>query len=588
MQPDTGLTSSQKAAMWMIFAVAAFSAMPLIIKESEASTAPFFFNGILGLGASVSCFAVALILCPGLMKKENRAVILRRCLTGAMLLASLSICLDFALFAWSAQYIDIAVVTIVFETWPFFMVFLARYLLKKRYDKITVQTIFLLFVGFIGFAFLTGGQIGFGRGVNASLDNATLFGFALAIIGTIAVSLHTPSTLKWGIDVCAELNKKSAPTDRMLEFSCVVVALALSHAFGGAASLLFAVATAEVPTKELTAWALFSGVLIASAGTIALRRANFLTRNLGINAIWYSMPILALIWLWLFSSIEIARADLFIIGSAAIITANLLLNFKADIRLGYKSLVLALWGCGAIVYLRGSEWQWSGKEYFDLLMVSATVFAIILSFRVTRFVNRTSDEENRMMHIFRRLNLLAMRSKIDPLAVRAMLRVDAPKNSADLKSSYAEVKKHIAAALANAKDTDEERLIADAEADLDALAHSKQQGSNFGELVALFVFAALTVFLALFLRPTAIGYGGFVVESFSALLAAVVIFLFFNILDLHRDRGEAILEKMPDSDGYGVAFRDAHSRRFEQWVSVILCIAIAAAYGFLLWDKWLG
>ena len=39
-------------------------------------------------------------------------------------------------------------------------------------------------------------------------------------------------------------------------------------------------------------------------------------------------------------------------GTAAIITANLTMNFEAEIRWGFRGLVLALIACGALVYLR--------------------------------------------------------------------------------------------------------------------------------------------------------------------------------------------------------------------------------------------
>ena len=39
-------------------------------------------------------------------------------------------------------------------------------------------------------------------------------------------------------------------------------------------------------------------------------------------------------------------------GTAAIITANLTMNFEAEIRWGFRGLVPALIACGVIVYLR--------------------------------------------------------------------------------------------------------------------------------------------------------------------------------------------------------------------------------------------
>ena len=77
-------------------------------------------------------------------------------------------------------------------------------------------------------------------------------------------------------------------------------------------------------------------------------------------------------------------------GTAAIITANLAMNFEAEIRWGFRALVLALIACGAIVYLRddvftplGIEpWSWTAGGCFESITLSATVFTLILAFRV--------------------------------------------------------------------------------------------------------------------------------------------------------------------------------------------------------------
>ena len=98
------------------------------------------------------------------------------------------------------------------------------------------------------------------------------------------------------------------------------------------------------------------------------RLGNLINRGLGINAITYLSPLLALVWLFAFSQVEVSRVDYLIIGAAAIITANLLINFEAEIRWGFKALLLGFGTCGAIVYLREEifellgveQWLWTG------------------------------------------------------------------------------------------------------------------------------------------------------------------------------------------------------------------------------------
>ena len=114
-------------------------------------------------------------------------------------------------------------------------------------------------------------------------------------------------------------------------------------------------------------------------------------------------------WLGLFSHIGVARVDYLVIGAAAIIVSNLLINFEAEIRWGFKALILALLISGTVVYLRegvfvhfGVEsWWWKGGGYFESITLSATVFTLLLAFRVTRLVSRTSEEDNRTFIVYR-------------------------------------------------------------------------------------------------------------------------------------------------------------------------------------------
>ena len=87
----------------------------------------------------------------------------------------------------------------------------------------------------------------------------------------------------------------------------------------------------------------------------------------------YAMPVLSLLWLFFFADAEVARFDYLVIGAAAIITANLLINFEAEIRWGFRALLLALGTFGAVVYLRDGvfkflgvdPWRWTGGGYFE-------------------------------------------------------------------------------------------------------------------------------------------------------------------------------------------------------------------------------
>ena len=100
---------------------------------------------------------------------------------------------------------------------------------------------------------------------------------------------------------------------------------------------------------------IIGGGFVQAFSSIFYRKAALSTDNLGINALGYAIPILSLMWLGLFSHIGVARVDYLVIGAAAIIVSNLLINFEAEIRWGFKALILALLVSGTVVYLNQSQ-----------------------------------------------------------------------------------------------------------------------------------------------------------------------------------------------------------------------------------------
>ena len=114
-------------------------------------------------------------------------------------------------------------------------------------------------------------------------------------------------------------------------------------------------------------------------------------------------PVLALaVLVWL--GVTLPRFDLFVIGAALIIAVNILLQLKPDkerdlskfgkealpgTRLGFVAFILSIWMFGTAVYLRDEiipdGWlSWGANDYWGLIALSATVFALILGFRVAR------------------------------------------------------------------------------------------------------------------------------------------------------------------------------------------------------------
>jgi hypothetical protein len=115
----------------------------------------------------------------------------------------------------------------------------------------------------------------------------------------------------------------------------------------------------------------------------------------------YAIPILALVALFIFNQADITRVDYLILGATAVVVANMLINFEAEARRSFEALILALGVCGTLAYSRVDifewlgvpGWTWSGDGYFGSVALGATVFTLLLAFRVARLVTVPSTRK---------------------------------------------------------------------------------------------------------------------------------------------------------------------------------------------------
>ena len=588
-----------KNALWIFGVAVLFSFLPLALATSALEN-PFWFNAGLNLSCAVGFF---LLTRRDTAKwRAARGRFFARLKEGKVLFwGSIGYFSD-ALLAWSFLYLDISVAVMLFYVFPIFWILRARIL--KHTDgtdrrSIWSGSITMLFI-LLGIGLATWAQIG--DKIYAFLDwpekstflNA-LFGFFL-LATAIRVIFWLDKPTQWGKFFRDDHSAQQIAKEKDVFYIYVGVFAGRGIAFllNFFAGFVFGFVFETLELKIL-AWGLLCGFFLNFPGELLWRKADAAKADANLYAISCLTPIVALVLVYFFQHyffqqdaplINFPHQDWLIIGVLAIIIAVFLLSFAAEVRFGYKALFFALWICGAWIYWRGDNFTWHGGEYFNLLALSATLFTFILSFRMVRFVRRTTDEENLAMSIFRRLEFSQTCGEIDQQAHFCFLQMCAPKNPEEQEKSYNALKKCVVNAKKRAHEVGGGEKMAEIEADIDAFAHSRQQGFNFGELIALFIFAAITVSIVLFARPDAAGWNGFLADMFAMLFAAVIVFLLVNVWDLNDDRNRGILRQ---TDGvFGVDFRDTRSRRVERWLSVGVCTGIAAAYGYLLWGKWLG
>ncbi len=587
------------ASLYMLSAVFCYSWIPLVIALTGGADNPFLFSGAWRLGALLTYVAFLKVMYGPLLNRDTFALIARRFLSAKyrwLVLLTFASTADYALFALSVRFIDVPVTAVLFELWPIVaMLVLARLYGRSLHPMVLWLAIFC----FLGFVFIASSQAG---GFTKLLDSLltsptnTVAGFvpvitAVALTGLSACALKSGSLLADDSELTQKARDKnvSGPIALFGTVITFVVSNTLtippSIGFG-----LFFGATTDQPLHFSSA----TLVIVLGGATLALgamlwQRANETSDNPGINAMVYLTPVVALILLSVFSQIGDVLLPYLVIGTAAIISCNLLINFEAERLLGFKALVVSLWTCGTIIYLRDvDQGLWAGDDYFSALTLAATVFTLILSFRVARLSARIQDEDDRAFRLIRQLEGLARRSVIRGEVCGYIITINEA-SGPELYEAYDRTRQSIEAAIRNAEPRDQEKLIA-LKAELDSLAHSRQRGIDFGELSALVLFAGLILLLALLARPSFSGVTAFLVDIFSMLFSTVIVFLTFSIGDLQRDRIARIMHTryaLVDRE-YEVVFQDDKRRHIEQGISIMIGLLLVGTFSSLLAHKWLG
>ena len=534
---------------------------------------------------------------------------------------------DYVLLAFAVGYIGVEslpIATIIYTVWPIIFILAMATIYKNNddYKRGSGWTALMILLCFIGFAFAGWHYIPEG-------DSRQFYvGIGIAVLAALLVGSHHAVMLKWADRLGDELENATlsgnysahqldifASVSALLvtQFVCAIISFTIGMMLNGEISGL------------LLLW-IVGGFLSAAGGDILFRVANVISDNLGVNAIIYAMPIFALVLLVIFAPDDFlfGQADYFIIGVLIIIVSNLFINSEAEINWGFRGLIFTLGVCGTFVYFRDNvfaflgldAWHWGRVEYFGVVGMAATVFTLLLAFRIGRIVSRSDAEENRLFAAFRKLHFLVRRRVIDPGILTCVLQIDETNDAQALKQAYEQARGYIRrvyqgqnpvevldgqslieteaepASLSTPVESGDLQMLVDAEADLDALVRSRQSAIVLGELFSLIIFGGITIFLVLFSRPQETeGWPNLLIDLFAMLIAPVIVFLMVNIWDLHRERGQKWLDIREEYGDYLVRFPDAERRKADQWLAVILGVGIVATYICLLGDKrlyWFG
>ncbi len=329
------------------------------------------------------------------------------------------------------------------------------------------------------------------------------------------------------------------------------------------------------------------------------------------NAMSFLAPLLALAWLMI-AGISLPRFDLFILGAALIIAINILIQLKPDqgrdfsrvsddirgrSQLSFTTFILSIWTFGSVVLLRDEImpdiWlAWPGGDYWPLLALSATMFALILGFRIARISRRISHEDEMMFGLFRKCERLRKHEVLPEDMLEKLIELDtAP--TRDLLQSYNSARRYIRSAIQSHGTAEHATSLESVAVQLDRFAHSKQQGRDIVELISLTAFAIVTVGLGLLARPSSLAgshaaWSGFLSEVFLMLFVSTISFLCVNLFDirLHRETPLLYSEQKLMGD-YVLFFRYKQDLLVQHVASVLISVAMSVTFCVLLYHKWL-
>lgn len=549
-------------------------------------------------------------------------------------------------FAWSVQFLDIAVASITVQLWLIFFV-LIRYLDKKHTKELTLSpSLWMLFAfSLLGVTYVTLSH--------TNIDEPFSYrGLLLLMIGLVLLGARAERSIKWA--ELMVLNYKNTehnfltriPKDKREEelkkyfmLLCLTIAgistiivTVLGSIFwilqGNMWNLSFASNSIDLFTNQIVitntvAWVIcIAGGFADAIGRWSFRLGNLYTNTLDINGIYYLAPVLSLVWLFPFGLIQLQRLDYFIVGALIIFATSILISIEDRTgRHGFRGLIVSLWITGLLIYFReqwiqwpwladNTPWEWNieSVDYYSLIVLSATIFILILSFRLNRLIERTSKEEDqywRMRRIIKDLDY-DRKSPLRPKDPLAYLLLKYPLlNYLDQLDQFKT--KTIGKTLIKFKNiiqyrrdtinkpgmdfdklSDLEDKLSDLELEFDLLYRSKQRGRYPAENLVLYIFALVTIMVTIGTRPTAIAtWNALLIDILAFLFSSAICFMTINLIDLKAYREKSTADLIKTEEGQE-RDNEAINQKAVQIISIILVVVISISFVVLLYDKWMG
>ena len=329
-----------RATRFMLVAVIGFSAIPVYIAVADTHRAPFVFTAFLYAGQFVGLGAYTLLTYRALFFRRGPLGVIARQVVRPTMLLTLTGYLNYAFYSWSTEYIDPAVTTVIFGGWTFTTVLFVGWTFRseRRYERTSGALVGFMLIGFAGFALAILSQradiFDFGQGAAPLIEVG--IGVLLAVISMSMATLGS-FVLKWGVETAQRVDAVADhPYEQSeLEVAGVLTGIVVAALVAIPVNLVLGLGRGESTVGlwsggiALADYGLAFGVGLFSLGfcTALFRRANLMTRNLGIIGMTYGTLPVSLLWLALLGEIDVERPLYLAAGAALIVVSNLLVHF---------------------------------------------------------------------------------------------------------------------------------------------------------------------------------------------------------------------------------------------------------------------
>lgn len=458
---------------------------------------------------------------------------------------------------WAAfSYISKAGATIIYEMWPLFSMFMTPIFLQKAWPRLPARNFIYIICALAGVAFILSPELKAPFFAQAGSPLKAWFTLLLPLFGGIFMSIS--SVFK------ARLSHRMETPDNMIISKLTVQTYCMMYGliFAAVFSVIVRIAgggthnTYDTPTIFLIA---FIGVVIYVLGSLSYVVGLLKSSRPSIIALWYLTPVLSILWLFM-AGLAVLTPTI-IIGTVAIISANLLITIRAEDRISYSATVITLLLVGVVCfYIPGHEMS----DYYQAVSVPLIFYTIIVAFLMDRIQQRDTFEEELAIGIIRHIQveMTDVRAGVQELIGRiiAMLQTN---NTRIIAGHYDYLR----------NDVQELKPVQDK---LDALALSKVEGVNFSEILVLSMTGLLTVAMTVFFRPH-----NFIADCFAIVLTTAIAFVFFVVLDLVNKR--AIFNLRAGEGGrITLASEALNEATGEMAIAAIMLIAVVTAFVFLM------